>query len=63
MLSKIDSVSFIADVVMLNISLCIIPPNHPCSKIFSQKVIRLYFHLTSNFIVSPSKFPRKLFLM
>jgi len=32
-----DSVSFIADIVTPNISLRIIPPNHPYSKIFSQK--------------------------
>jgi hypothetical protein len=53
------SVSFIADIVTPNTSLRIIPPNHPYSKIFSQKnkLSNIYFRLTSNFIISLSESP------
>jgi hypothetical protein len=51
------SVSFIADVVMLNISLFEFPLNHPYSKFFLKKVIKYIFLLTSNFIISLSESP------
>jgi len=37
-LSKTGSVSFVADVVMLNISLFKFPLNHPYSKFFLKKL-------------------------
>ena len=56
-LSETGSVSFVADVVMLNISLFEFPLNHPYSKFFLIKLSNIYFLLTSNFIISLSESP------